>query len=106
MNLTRITNAAPAANPLIFRNAVWMEKYKPALPYRMAVPPGFNKFAILQFLHIVPSAFALSAFFVMGITVECGLTSLIASSSPSTLKIMLMLLLFIPVVLVYSDLDL
>ncbi len=28
----------------------------------------FNKFAILQFLHIVPAAFALSAFFVMGIS--------------------------------------
>jgi cytochrome d ubiquinol oxidase subunit I len=28
----------------------------------------FNKFAILQFLHVVPAAFALSAFFVMGIS--------------------------------------
>ncbi len=28
----------------------------------------FNKFAILQFLHVVPSAFALAAFFVMGIS--------------------------------------
>ncbi len=28
----------------------------------------FNKFAVLQFLHIVPAAFALSAFFVMGIS--------------------------------------
>lgn len=28
----------------------------------------FNKFAILQFLHVVPAAFVLSAFFVMGIS--------------------------------------
>lgn len=28
----------------------------------------FNKFAILQFLHVVPAAFLLSAFFVMGIS--------------------------------------
>ena len=28
----------------------------------------FNKFSILQFLHVVPAAFILSAFFVMGIS--------------------------------------
>lgn len=32
MNLTKLTNVLPVANPLIFLNAVWMEKHKPAPP--------------------------------------------------------------------------
>jgi cytochrome d ubiquinol oxidase subunit I len=88
----------------------------------------FNKVAILAFLHVISAAFILSAFFVMGISAyhllkkqhvdfftsypnmfpssinpEYSLTAHNASSSPLTLKIMLIVvLIFIPIVIAYQ----
>jgi cytochrome bd-type quinol oxidase subunit 2 len=73
----------------------------------------FQRFAILEFIHTISAAYILSAFFgIIGLfpkmfpsslSPDYTLTAHNASSSPLTLKIMLIVvLIFVPIVLIYQ----